>query len=176
MTARAAPDPGRRWKGMMVARDPVRTEGAAHRRLLLLVVVTGVAVDIATKLVGSHLLAGRDVHLVGPLWLRLVHNPGVAFGLAAGAPAWLMFSLTAAVTAVLAASAWRGSALAAGLVLAGAVANLADRLVGGTVVDLFDVGWWPTFNLADVFITLGVALLILGSGRGDSRSEEGDDG
>lgn len=163
---------------MMVARDPDRTELAGHRHRLLVVMAAAVAVDIASKLLGSHLLAGHDVHLVGPLWLRLVHNPGVAFGLAASVPPWLMFSLTATVTAVLAVSAWRGafgSAFAAGVVLGGAVANLADRLVGGTVVDLFDVGWWPTFNLADVFITIGVTLLILGSGRGESRSEGGED-
>jgi signal peptidase II len=41
------------------------------------------------------------------------------------------------------------------------VANLADRATGGTVVDYLDLGWWPTFNLADVAITCGAALLVV---------------
>lgn len=60
--------------------------------------------------------------------------------------------------------AWRGTfgtSVAAGLVLGGAVANLVDRATDGTVVDLFDLGWWPTLNLADAFITIGVGLLVL---------------
>lgn len=163
---------------MNVARASVGSGLAAHRRRLLLVVVAAVAVDIASKLVGSHLLATRGVHLLGPLWLRLVHNPGVAFGLGDGAPPWLVLSLTATVAAVLAVSAWRGSfgpALPAGLVLGGAAANLADRLAGGTVVDLFDVGWWPTFNPADVFITVGAGLLVLRAWAGDNRPAGRDD-
>ena len=155
----------------------VPAELAVHRRRLLLVVFGVVAVDVASKMVGSHLLATRDVQLVGPLWLRLVHNPGVAFGVGQGAPPWLVVSLTAAVASALAVPAWRGAfgpALPAGLVLGGATANLADRLAGGSVVDLFDLGWWPTFNPADVFITVGVALLILRPWGGDDRGGGGE--
>ena len=45
-------------------------------------------------------------------------------------------------------------------VLAGAFGNLIDRLFRGFVVDFIDLKFWPVFNLADVFITLGVILLI----------------
>ncbi|MGH7426043.1 MAG: signal peptidase II [Candidatus Methylomirabilales bacterium] len=62
-----------------------------------------------------------------------------------------------------------------GIVIGGGAANLADRALGRTVVDLIDLGWWPTFNLADVFIVTGVGLLllkgILGSDR-DRRDAE----
>ena len=59
---------------------------------------------------------------------------------------------------------------AAGLVLGGAFANVVDRAVGGTVVDFVDVGWWPSFNLADVWLTVGCVLLMLLSLREPSPS------
>lgn len=50
--------------------------------------------------------------------------------------------------------------MALGAALAGAVSNLYDRLRRGAVVDFLDLGWWPSFNLADVAITLGVVVAI----------------
>ena len=41
------------------------------------------------------------------------------------------------------------------------LASLADRLTGGSVVDMFDLGWWPVFNLAHVLIVTGVGLVLL---------------
>ncbi len=72
-----------------------------------------------------------------------------------------MLTLTGAVALWLLATAWRGTNLAAapsGLVLCGAGANVADRAIDGTLVDLIDLGWWPTFNLADAAIVVGVSL------------------
>ena len=91
----------------------------------------------------------------------------MAFSLFDGAPPVVMIAVTGAVTVVLGLMAWRGvfPALPAGLMLGGAVANLLDRLVGGSVVDVLHTGWWPTFNVADSFITVGAALLLLSSLR-----------
>ena len=41
----------------------------------------------------------------------------------------------------------------------GALANLADRSLDGSVVDFIDIGPWPTFNLADVAIVVGAVLV-----------------
>jgi signal peptidase II len=63
-------------------------------------------------------------------------------------------------------------AVALGLVLGGAVGNLADRLVrgnGGAVIDFIDFQWWPVFNLADVAISCGAVLLVLRSLREPGR-------
>lgn len=51
------------------------------------------------------------------------------------------------------------SALA--LVLSGAISNLIDRVYYGCVIDFIDLKVWPVFNLADIFICLGVLLLII---------------
>ena len=125
------------------------------------------AIDWVCKLVASAVLADRTIELPG-IDLRLLHNSGIAFGVASGAPSWLLLSITGVVVCVLAAASWRGafgSPLAAGLVLGGAVANVVDRTLDGSVVDVFDLGWWPTFNVADAAITVGAALLLLGLPR-----------
>lgn len=51
------------------------------------------------------------------------------------------------------------------LILGGAIGNLIDRFANGFVVDFIGVYRWPNFNLADIFITLGVLLLIAFYGR-----------
>jgi signal peptidase II len=57
------------------------------------------------------------------------------------------------------------AAVGLGLLVGGAVGNLADRLVGGhggAVVDFIDLQWWPAFNVADAAITCGAVLLVVG--------------
>jgi signal peptidase II len=51
--------------------------------------------------------------------------------------------------------------LSIGLVVGGALGNLADRLKDGAVVDFISVGWWPAFNVADSSISVGMVLLII---------------
>jgi signal peptidase II len=124
-------------------------------------------IDWVSKVVASSALDGRTVDL-GALDLRLSHNTGVAFGMGDRLPGPVILAVTAMVMVVFAIAAVRGALgppVASGLVLGGGVANLVDRVIGGSVVDFLDVGWWPTFNLADVFLSVGCVLLILSSLR-----------
>ena len=50
--------------------------------------------------------------------------------------------------------------MALGLQLGGAISNLSDRLVFGSVTDFISVGWWPVFNIADSSIVVGITILI----------------
>ena len=47
------------------------------------------------------------------------------------------------------------------LILSGAISNMIDRIRLGCVVDYIDLKFWPVFNLADAYITIGVILLII---------------
>ena len=156
----------------LAARTPAAPAPLMGRPLLMgMVVAAAATVDLTTKVIGAAALADRPIDLPGPLDLRLVHNTGVAFGVGSALPAGAMVAFTAAVAvtvAVLAARGALGSPAAAGLVVGGALANVVDRLLGGSVVDVFDLGWWPTFNVADVCITVGVGLLALGAWRAES--------
>jgi signal peptidase II len=126
------------------------------------------AVDLSAKAWAVTALQGDRVVPAGPVDLRLAYNPGVAFSVGAGAPTWLVLTVTALVTAAVAVVAWRtaaaptrGRLAAFALVLGGAVANLVDRAGDGVVTDYLHSGWFPTFNLADTAIVTGAALLVL---------------
>ena len=123
-----------------------------------------VADQVTKRLAVDHLSSG-PVHLVGPLSLVLEYNTGVAFSLGAGS-GWPVALATVGLVGVLLALARaarrRITAVALGLVLGGALGNLADRLFGGhggAVVDFVHLGAWPTFNLADASVVVGCVIL-----------------
>nr|WP_314070777.1 signal peptidase II [uncultured Roseococcus sp.] len=115
--------------------------------------------------------------------LVLGRNRGVSFGLlSADHPAapWLLSSLALAIIAGLVVWTTRdrrpGMAASVGIIAGGALGNVADRLMHGAVTDFLDfhaAGYhWPTFNLADTAIFVGVALLLLVSERGNRRARQ----
>lgn len=142
--------------------------GPAARGWRLAVALCGivVAADQASKqVVEDNLFPGEDVDVLGPLQLTNVHNDGVAFGLAGGGGDGILV-LTFAALGLLALLFSRladrpGMWVAAGLIAGGALGNLADRVRIDAVTDFIDLPAWPAFNLADISITVGVALLAL---------------
>ncbi|MDQ3698682.1 MAG: signal peptidase II [Gemmatimonadota bacterium] len=106
-------------------------------------------------------------------WFRftLVYNPGAAFGLHVGPYSrWVFLALTVVALVILGRlylttrTGDRLRTLALGLVCGGAIGNLIDRVRHDTgVVDFLDMGFgdwrWPTFNIADVAVSLGAFLL-----------------
>lgn len=144
-----------------------------QRRDLIVVAVVAVVADALTKLAAVQWLTD-PVELAG-LTLYVTRNSGVAFSLGADQPAAVVLAITGLAVSALAVAAWRGhlgGPVPSGLMLGGGLANLIDRAIGGGVVDLFDLGWWPVFNLADVFITAGVALVLL-TAIGHDRDPDG---
>lgn len=143
------------------------SSAAVIRAVIVAAALLLAAVDLVLKATAKRYLV-EPVDL-GLIELRVGYNPGVAFSLGDTLPAAVILGVTALVTAALA-----GFALRAGpdldrwsrsgvvLVLAGALGNLADRAVDGVVTDYLHTGWFPTFNLADIFITAGAVALFLG--------------
>jgi signal peptidase II len=133
---------------------------------LLAIAFAAVVADQVTKqIVVSTLDLGDSVHVAGPLEIRHVTNPGIAFGLfsswatavtilTAVAVGWMLFYFerTGARHSVL--------PVALGLLIGGSLANLIDRLRLGHVTDFIDLRFWPAFNLADTFIVVGVTILL----------------
>jgi signal peptidase II len=135
---------------------------AARAAALTLAVV---AADQATKaLVRANIdIGGRDGVFPG---VQLVHvrNRGVAFGLFADGGLVLIAIGAACVVALLAFFATHSRRplvwLPTGLLLGGAGGNLIDRLHQGYVTDFIDLPLWPSFNIADSCITIGVLSLL----------------
>jgi signal peptidase II len=150
---------------------------AAQKRAWLLAGALAGAVlllDQAIKaIVEDRLVPGEQVDLLGPIGLTLAHNEGVAFGLAGGSVLPLIaFAVLALgfVGFLLARNPTvPGMWVAVGLVAGGALGNLVDRLRTGEVTDYIEIGSWPPFNLADVAITVGIAVFALIFLREDGR-------
>ena len=134
------------------------------RRLSVVGAVAAVVVitDQVTKTWAVHRLQHGPVHLVWKLDLELEFNSGSAFSLARGwAP--ILAAVTVVVVVLLLASVRRVRsdllAVSIGLVVGGALGNLADRVLRshhGAVVYCIALHFWPTFNFADTAIVVGV--------------------
>lgn len=132
------------------------------------VVLAAVVADQVTKhIVTSTLALDEDVHVVGPLSIHHVQNPGIAFGLFGGATPVVAAVTSGAIVWMIvffARSALRHPVLPAafGLLIGGSVSNLVDRVRLGYVTDFVDLSWWGfrVFNLADAFIVVGVVILL----------------
>ena len=130
-----------------------------------------IVADQISKLLALRFLDPVPDRLLPGLYLTLVHNTGVAFGLMKGNPTLLgVLSLvvgTALLVYLAQARPPRLWTVALCLVTAGALGNAIDRLGRGRVVDFLDIGpgLWPVFNLADSFVVVGVILLLLPWGR-----------
>jgi signal peptidase II len=108
--------------------------------------------------------------VLGPLWLTMVWNKGVSFGvlnIEADWTRWTLSAFSVIVAGALAVWAWKLDrlvlALALGLIIGGALGNAVDRVRLGAVTDFIDVTrlWFPwVFNLADSAINVGSVLLI----------------
>lgn len=123
-----------------------------------------VALDqVAKAIIEDQLVPGQDVDVAGPVGLTLSHNKGVAFGLAGGGGVLLLAFTLGALALIVYLFAQEpqrpGMWVAVGLLAGGAIGNLVDRIRAGEVTDFIAVGAWPPFNVADVSITLGVAVL-----------------
>jgi signal peptidase II len=149
-----------------------------HHRARTLAVMLGVAAlvvaaDAISKALALRDLAGRrSVRLLdGLLTLRLTLNPGAAFGVGTSYTALIALIACGVVVYViriatrLRSLAWT---IGLGLLLGGAVGNLADRLFRapgpfrGSVVDWLNLPHFPwTFNLADAAITCAAVLIVL---------------
>ncbi|WP_050067539.1 signal peptidase II [Rhodococcus sp. RD6.2] len=138
----------------------------ARRALVATAAVLASAALVLDPIAREALSGGRTVDL-GLLQLRLAYNTGVAFSLGNQLPTIVILAATAAITAAIAVFAWRTApesrpiqTIGLAAIVAGAAANVIDRLLDGKVTDYFHTGWWPTFNLADTYITCGVVLVI----------------
>jgi signal peptidase II len=150
----------------------------------VLVLVT--AIDFCTKAVAANRLQieGLPRAVFGD-WMRftLVHNPGAAFGLHVGAYSrWIFMVLTVVALFILGrlyhatkpGDSIRTFSLA--LVCGGALGNLIDRIVQvNGVIDFIDIGLgdsrWPTFNVADMAVSIGAFLLAWVLWGEDSETE-----
>jgi signal peptidase II len=149
-----------------------RQSSLAVRWLLLIVLLIGL--DQITKLIiTNQYTLGEQTVLTSWFNIVRVHNTGAAFSFladAGGWQRWFFISLGVAAVGILGTMLWRQGhqtmfAIAATLIISGAIGNTIDRSTWGYVVDFIDWHYaglhWPAFNLADSYITIGAVTLVL---------------
>ncbi len=125
----------------------------------------------------AHPVRAEPVAVFDNFWhFRYAENPGAAWSFLAGAPTWfrtpflLLISVAAMVFIVVyyrkTSDSQRLLRNTLALVFGGAIGNFVDRVRLGYVIDFVDWHWydkatWPTFNVADAAISVGVALMVL---------------
>ena len=141
----------------------------------LIAFITVFCLDGASKIWAEQTLVQHEpVPIIGEVFrFTLGYNTGVAFGMFANGGPWPLIITGAVIMALILWSMMtlrqeHGPPLAGaaiGLLLGGAIGNFVDRFPDGRVTDFLDIGLgasrWPTFNLADSFILIGLALLLL---------------
>lgn len=133
-----------------------------------------VALDRVTKIAVERSISMWETIPVIPDVVNLVYtrNRGAAFGMLATAPEWVrvgvLIGFSIAILIFIVRMLWRGEPgrWPLALVLGGAVGNLYDRIVAGSVTDFVQVFLgsyeWPSFNVADSAISVGAVWLALG--------------
>ncbi|WP_130863834.1 signal peptidase II [Bacilliculturomica massiliensis] len=133
-----------------------------------LIIAVLIAADQFTKyLIQSGVALNESIPVVdGIFHITYIQNFGAAFSILQNRQTLLLIISGAAIAALLGYLILKGKTLhrMAGLsfafIIAGGVGNLIDRLTKGYVVDFFDFRVWPIFNVADIAVCCGCALLI----------------
>ena len=138
------------------------------------IAVAVVVADQLTKHWAVNELVDRDIDLFWTLRLNLSFNTGMAFSQGENlGPVIGVLALGVVVALLLSLKRQPGrlTDVAVGLIIGGAIGNVIDRLfrqdgwLRGGVVDFIDFQWFPIFNIADMGVTIGGALLVIASWR-----------
>ncbi|MCU1393031.1 MAG: lspA [Ilumatobacteraceae bacterium] len=153
------------------ATTPVVPRRRATLQVSLAIAAVVLILDQLTKRWALNALAdGRSRHVIWTLDWNLTFNSGMAFSRAQGVGPYIGAVAFIVIVIMLLSVRRTGSRLstvAVGLVVGGAIGNLADRVfrgdgwLRGSVIDFIDFRWWPIFNVADMGVTVGGALLLL---------------
>ncbi len=173
MRSDGGPDPGGE-AGSPAIRDDDGGSGESHlsnRVVAFIVAAIVVLLDQLTKWWALEALADGPIVVIEDFFqFRLTFNTGASFSILTGAGpliAIVAFGVVGLIIFVLGDASRRAEAVALGLVLGGAIGNLVDRVfrgdgfLDGAVVDFIDFDFFPTFNVADMAINIGIILLLL---------------
>lgn len=141
--------------------------------MIYAIFIIGLVLDYFTKIWAVDTLKGKaDITVIeGFFDLSYLENRGAAFGIFQGR-AYLLAAVTLVIIGILLFNYYKAKkktwllTVSTGLILTGAVGNLIDRVRFGFVVDFIswhwkDVYYFPSFNVADICITIGTGLLVI---------------
>jgi len=147
--------------------------------ILLLAVVVVVLDQLAKYYIQARMVPGMSIPVIdGVFDITYVLNPGAAFGILEHQTAFFLVVALIMIVAICyyyprIPPGYRLLRIGIGLQVGGAAGNVIDRVKTGYVVDFLDFRVWPVFNIADMAIVTGVALIIYNtlylSGKKDEK-------
>ena len=139
------------------------------KKILLFIIF--ILLDLITKyFVKNNLFINQSIELTSYFDIVYVQNFGVSFGLLSGTVShWLLIFISTLVVFLIIylmlISNKKLEKTAYFIILIGALANITDRAINSFVVDFILIHYknfyWPAFNLADIYITLGIIMLLI---------------
>ena len=127
--------------------------------------------DLITKFfIKNNFLINESKQLNSFLDIVYIQNYGVSFGFLSGLVSyWVLVIIGLLVTSLIyylmIRSYKRLEKLAYFIIIIGALANILDRIINSYVVDFISLHYgdfyWPAFNLADIYITIGIIMLVI---------------
>lgn len=143
--------------------------------LSIIILILGLD-QVSKWLVRDAMDLGQSIPIISSLMsLTYIENRGAAFGIMAGGRV-LFIALTFLLLAFL---LWYRHQnkhqsflleISTGLIIAGALGNLIDRIVKGSVTDFIDFHFFPIFNVADIAVTCGVFLMAVFIFKDENKS------
>jgi len=130
-----------------------------------LLLATGLLIlDQMTKTLIRLLPLGEQIEIIpGFFWLTHVTNTGASFSILTGKNGlllWIAILFLGILIYNYDSFRTKVERIIFALLLAGVIGNLLDRIFFGAVTDLFDLGWFPVFNVADSCLVIGVFWLL----------------
>ena len=140
--------------------------------LMIILSIVFLIIDVVSKLIVSNLMNVHDsiVVIKDFFYITYVRNTGAAWSMFAG-KTWLLIIVSLVIIGVICFYIYKNKPktkieiVGYSLVLGGAIGNFLDRVIYGYVIDFFDFyifGYnYPIFNVADIFIVIGVLILVI---------------
>lgn len=139
--------------------------GLNKRGHYFLIILLLICLDRVVKSILINFPQNQPILVVIPDFFKIqtLINKGIAFGLFPSLSdffLWLNLIIIVYILYLFISGKSGKLFLSLSLILAGAISNLIDRFLYGGVLDYLDFSFWPTFNLADSYITIGIILIL----------------
>jgi len=130
---------------------------------LAITAASSFAVSLAIAVAAGAWLTDRIAIVGSFIGLLPSKNPGVAFGMDLGSyqTLWILIALAIVTYIAVKTAKTFPEQIGFGLIIGGGLANIVDRTIDGHVNDMIQIGTFPIFNIADICINIGIAILFI---------------
>ena len=148
------------------------------KKIYIISLITFILDQISKAIISTYLTLGKSIKLIKDFfYLTYIHNTGASWGILKNNTTLLIIlSIIALIILIRYSNSFKNTKLnvcGLGFLMWGILGNLADRILYGYVIDFFDFYIFnydfPIFNIADIFIVIGVILLIISIVRGEDK-------